>query len=73
MVTVYFKYEKLPNYCFICGVMGHVNRTCDIRFEHPDGEVLRLWDVKLRTPPRLSTQPRGGARWLVEEHEGKHL
>lgn len=31
-VTCSFKYEKLPTFCFICGVIGHVERNCEIRF-----------------------------------------
>ncbi|XP_068338984.1 uncharacterized protein At4g02000-like [Pyrus communis] len=27
-VSVEFKYEALPKYCLICGIMGHVTRVC---------------------------------------------
>ncbi|CAN1221768.1 hypothetical protein LINGRAPRIM_LOCUS382 [Linum grandiflorum] len=67
VITCCFKYEKLANYCFVCGMLGHVERTCDVRFDNPDGEVPKLWDIQLRAPPRLSLQPRVGAGYLIEE------
>ncbi|CAN1221290.1 hypothetical protein LINGRAPRIM_LOCUS229 [Linum grandiflorum] len=67
VITCRFKYEKLANYCFVCGMLGHVERTCDVRFDNPDGEVPKLWDIQLRAPPRLSLQPRVEAGYLIEE------
>lgn len=32
-----FTYERMPVYCFLCGLVGHVERKCRMRFE--DGFV----------------------------------
>ncbi|CAN1783498.1 Uncharacterized protein At4g02000 [Linum perenne] len=65
-----FRYEKLPTFCFICGLIGHVERNCQIRFQHYEQDITRLWGPELRAPPRIN-KPRGGERWLVEETEIK--
>lgn len=33
MIWVNFKYESLPNYCLICGLLGHPSRICKERME----------------------------------------
>ncbi|MCI57990.1 hypothetical protein A2U01_0079243, partial [Trifolium medium] len=37
--TVRFKYERLGLFCFVCGIMGHAESRCEIRFamENDDG------------------------------------
>lgn len=36
-----FKYEKLPSFCFICGLIGHIDRHCDMFFQLPKDEIVR--------------------------------
>ncbi|CAN1842039.1 hypothetical protein LINPERHAP1_LOCUS36716 [Linum perenne] len=61
-----FRYEKLPTFCFLCGLMGHVERNCQVRFDNYGSEIVRLWGPELRAPPRVY-KPKGGERWLVED------
>ncbi|KAG8386248.1 hypothetical protein BUALT_Bualt03G0129200 [Buddleja alternifolia] len=41
-----FSYEKLPNFCYLCGIIGHIDDCCDLRynksFGHP-GEQSPYW------------------------------
>lgn len=37
---VNFKYEKLPNFCFFCGVIGHAEKFC---LKFPDKKMPRLF------------------------------
>ncbi|KAJ1399204.1 Zinc finger, CCHC-type [Sesbania bispinosa] len=40
---VFFKFEKLLNFCYICGRLGHVMKTCpDIEGDIDEGEVESL-------------------------------
>ncbi|CAN1825599.1 hypothetical protein LINPERHAP1_LOCUS31224 [Linum perenne] len=61
-----FRYEKLPTFCFICGLIGHVERNCQIQFRNYGSEIERKWGPELRALPR-SNKPKGGERWLVED------
>nr|GMC77707.1 uncharacterized protein LOC109173053 [Ipomoea batatas] len=65
-----FRYERLPNFCFICGLLGHTEKFCqklfegfDISSEKPYGSWLRA--ANRRAPPTV------GRRWLVLE-QGIH-
>lgn len=31
-----FKYEMLGTFCFVCGIVGHTERDCNIVYENPE-------------------------------------
>lgn len=68
-VVVQCKYEKLGDFCFICGLISHTERFCKKKLESTGGEVARDWGSWLRAPPRRAA---GGikSKWLRDEHDG---
>ncbi|KAJ1436551.1 Zinc finger, CCHC-type [Sesbania bispinosa] len=61
-VKVFFKYEKLPNFCYICGRMGHVIRNCsDVEGELDEEELDNLpfgqWMGASPSRPTLMSKP----------------
>jgi hypothetical protein len=64
-----FKYEKLGIFCFVCGVMGHVENKCEVRFSMEQDDGVRGWSAEIRADNRKQ----GGrftSWWLKEDGGG---
>jgi hypothetical protein len=68
--NVNFKYEKLGIFCFVCGIMGHAENKCEVRFamEHDDG--TRRWSAEIRAEQRRQGG-RFASRWLRDDKGGR--
>lgn len=60
---VNFKYERLSTFCFVCGVLGHSDKDCEVVYANPDKEVEKAYASWLRAPMR-NAKVNTRARWL---------
>ena len=58
-----FAYERLPFFCFACGVMGHSERDCHGVLEEDKKETLG-WSTALKATPR-----KGRSKEVMEEEK----
>lgn len=49
---IQFKYERLPSFCFYCGIIGHTEKFCELMFDNTHGQIIRKYDSSLRAQPR---------------------
>lgn len=68
-MRINFKYERLSNFCFVCGLLGHTEFLYNVVVENPGKEIKREWGTWLRAQNRKSSNF-GGERWLREESDG---
>jgi hypothetical protein len=38
-----FEYEYLPDFCFVCGIIGHVEKQCDVKLTKGEGTQYGKW------------------------------
>ena len=65
---VQFKYEDLPTFCFICGVLGHSERFCDRLFTTPKEQILKPYGLFLKAAPHRRNHTIGD-RWLRNDKD----
>lgn len=50
-VKITLKYERLPHFCFLCGLMSHTEKDCSIVSDE-EKESGQGWGMDIRTSPR---------------------
>lgn len=64
-VWINFKYERVPTFCFVCGIIGHGESMCPVAYKNPEYQVkLGVW---MRASLGRQQDQNIGARWLVED------
>lgn len=66
--TVTCKYERLGDFCFVCGVVTHTERFCRTLFNNRDEGGNREWGSWLRAPVRRNNG-QNGSKWLREDDD----
>ncbi|XP_074363518.1 uncharacterized protein LOC141704100 [Apium graveolens] len=65
-----FKYERLSTFCFVCGLLGHSERDCDIVYANPEKVIDRAYGVWLRAPNKNAKNQNTGSKWLRNGPDG---
>lgn len=60
---VNFKYEHVPTFCFICGLLGHAEKFCSKIFEMPMQEIVKPYGPLMKAMPRRQSYLTG-SKWL---------
>uniref|UniRef100_A0A803NSB0 Reverse transcriptase domain-containing protein n=1 Tax=Cannabis sativa TaxID=3483 RepID=A0A803NSB0_CANSA len=58
-----FKYEDLPTFYFICGILGHSEKFCPKLFDTPLHLIKKPYNLELKAIPRRR-QHTIGTKWL---------
>lgn len=61
-----FKYERLGMFCFVCGIIGHTERDCNVVYANPEKMIEKAYGVWLRAPNK-GAKSNPGARWLMNQ------
>lgn len=62
------RYERLGEFCFVCGMVTHTDRFCRRNLGNKESTVVKEWGSWLRAPPR-KTAAQGRSKWLREEED----
>lgn len=49
---VYFKYEAVLTFCFICGLIGHSDKFCDKLFDVQGSDIEKPYGAWMRADPK---------------------
>uniref|UniRef100_A0A803QJD1 Reverse transcriptase domain-containing protein n=1 Tax=Cannabis sativa TaxID=3483 RepID=A0A803QJD1_CANSA len=63
-----FKYEHLPTFCFICGIIGHAERFCLKRFEQDFDQAIKPYGIEMKAQMKKKNYLIG-AQWLKTRKE----
>ncbi|XP_037493253.1 uncharacterized protein LOC119370055 [Jatropha curcas] len=51
------KYKKVKTFCYLCGIIRHIDNFCELRLKKRPDALIMAWDESLRAKPRRTSQP----------------
>lgn len=64
--TVDFKYERLPTFCFVCGMLGHAGKFCGKEVQADHRWMAKPYSAALRAGSRRGVLT-ANQRWIAPE------
>lgn len=65
-IKLLLKYEKLGKFCFVCGVIGHSENFCSVKFESGSTSGMKRWGAYLRAENNSSSGgQKEGNKWVI--------
>lgn len=62
-IQIDFKYKRLHIFCFICGLLGHIEKQCPSLYDCPEGAIAKPYGQQMKAPTRRN-KLNSGERWL---------
>lgn len=66
-----FKYERLSTFCFVCGILGHSERECNIMYANPDKVMDRAYGPWLRASTKNAGMNDGCVMVMMKPRYGQ--
>ena len=51
---ILFKYERLGNFCYACGILGHTDRACKMLYDQEHDDGTRGWGASLKPESHIN-------------------
>lgn len=67
-ITVNCKYERLGEFCFVCGLVTHTDRFCRTSLDRGEEGLMKECGSWLRAPPR-KVAGQQQSKWLRDEED----
>ncbi|XP_031091148.1 uncharacterized protein LOC116027532 [Ipomoea triloba] len=64
--TILFQYERLPTFCFLCGMIGHGEKQCAKWLEEGEQQKEKPFSPSLRAGTRRNI-PTSGEQWIAPD------
>lgn len=49
---VNFRYESVPTFCYICGMIGHGEKFCEMIFDIPLDQIEKPYGAWMKAEPK---------------------